>query len=233
MTAILAMLRQVLRFMTEKKFLNEGLPSGSERDLIEYYFDRGLTYRQIALMLGKHHHLDMNERTLKQRLKDCVLRRRGAANDELVKRVKELIMLEICTGPNSLSGYRTKWHVLRPRHKIHVPGRLVESLMREVDPCGVEQRKHWRLHHRMYVSPGANFKAVWLGFTNIVFSAVLLFFPYFRARLDLILYKYLKRCQKKSNQRTSIKIEYCLFTKYLVITVYESNKLITIGSKIF
>ena len=50
--------------------VNEGLPSGSERDLIEYYFNRGLTYRQITLMLGKHHHLDMNERTLKRRLKD-------------------------------------------------------------------------------------------------------------------------------------------------------------------
>ena len=36
--------------------VNEGLPSGSERDLIEYYFNRGLTYRQIT-------HLDMNERT--------------------------------------------------------------------------------------------------------------------------------------------------------------------------
>ena len=42
--------------------VNEGLPSGAERDLIEYYFNRGLTYRKITLMLGKHHHLDM-ERT--------------------------------------------------------------------------------------------------------------------------------------------------------------------------
>ena len=42
--------------------VNKGLPSGSERDLIEYYFNRGLTYRQITLMLGKHHQLDM-ERT--------------------------------------------------------------------------------------------------------------------------------------------------------------------------
>ena len=135
--------------------VNEGLPSGSERDLIKYYFNRGLTYRQITLMLGKHH-LDMNERTFKRRLKDYGLRRRDAVSDELVERVKDLIMLEICTGPNSLSGYRTMWHVLRPRHKIHVPRRLVESLMMEVDPCGVEQRKHRRLHRRMYVSPGAN-----------------------------------------------------------------------------
>ena len=87
--------------------LNEGLSSGSERDLIEYYFNRGLTYRQITLMLGKHHRLDMNERTLKRRLKDYGLRRRGVVNDEFVERVKDLIMLEICTGPNGLSGYRT------------------------------------------------------------------------------------------------------------------------------
>ena len=44
--------------------VNEGWSSGSERDLIEYFFNRGLTYRQITLMLGKHHHLDMNECTL-------------------------------------------------------------------------------------------------------------------------------------------------------------------------
>ena len=40
--------------------VNEGLLSGSERDLIEYYFNRGLMYRLITLMLGKHHHLDMD-----------------------------------------------------------------------------------------------------------------------------------------------------------------------------
>ena len=56
--------------------VNEGLPSGSERDLIEYYFNRGLTYRQITLLLGKHHHLDMNELTLKRRLKDSGPKRR-------------------------------------------------------------------------------------------------------------------------------------------------------------
>ena len=62
-------------------------------------------------MLGKYHHLDMKERTLKGRLKDYGLRRRDAVGDELVERVKDLIMLEICTGPNTLSGYRTMWHV--------------------------------------------------------------------------------------------------------------------------
>ena len=46
---------------------HEDLPRGSERELIEYYFNRGLTYSYIALMLGKHHGIDMNERTLNTR----------------------------------------------------------------------------------------------------------------------------------------------------------------------
>ena len=141
----------------EVEIQHGSLPCGSERELIEYYFNRGLTYRHIVLMLGKYHHIDMNERTLKRRIKDYGLRRRDAVDADAVERVKDLIMLEISTGPDSLSGYRTMWHVLRLRHNIHVPRRLVESLMREVDPRGVERRKHRSLHRRMYVSPGANF----------------------------------------------------------------------------
>ena len=76
-------------------------------------------------MLGKHHGIDINERTLKRRLKDYGLRKRDTVNDDLVERVRALILLEICTGVDSLSGYRTMWHVLRLRHNIHVPRRLV------------------------------------------------------------------------------------------------------------
>ena len=49
------------------------------------------------------------------------------------------------------------WHILRLRHHINVPRRLVESMLREVDPNGVEQRKHRCLKRRTYVSPGPNF----------------------------------------------------------------------------
>ena len=55
--------------------LNDYLPRGSERDVIEYYFYRGLTYRHITLMLEKQHNIIMNQRTLKRRLKDCGLKR--------------------------------------------------------------------------------------------------------------------------------------------------------------
>jgi len=79
----------------EAEIEHENLPRGSERELIEYYFNRGLTCRYITLMLGKHHGIDINERTLKRRLKDYGLRKRDTVNDDLVERIRDLILLEI------------------------------------------------------------------------------------------------------------------------------------------
>ena len=66
--------------------LNDDLPRGSERNVIEYYFYRGLTYRHITLMLEKQHNIIMNERTLKRRLKDYRLKRRETVDEELKER---------------------------------------------------------------------------------------------------------------------------------------------------
>ena len=137
--------------------LNDDLPRGSKRDVIEYYFYRGLMYRHITLMLEKQHNITMNQRTLKRRLKDYGPKRRETLDDELKQRVRDLILQEIFTGPDSLNGYRTMWHVLRQTYRINVPRRLVESLLREVDPRGVEHRKSRCLQRRTHVSPGPNF----------------------------------------------------------------------------
>lgn len=40
---------------------------------------------------------------------------------ELKECVKEIILQEICTSPDSLDGYQTMWHTLCLRHKINVP----------------------------------------------------------------------------------------------------------------
>ena len=42
-------------------------------------------------------------------------------DEELEERVKEIILEEIFTSPDSLNGYRTVWHTLCLRHKINVP----------------------------------------------------------------------------------------------------------------
>ena len=60
---------------------HDDLPQGSERDLIEYYFYRGLMYRHITLMLEKQHNIIMNQRTLKRRLKDYGLKRREKVDE--------------------------------------------------------------------------------------------------------------------------------------------------------
>ena len=101
--------------------LNDDLPRGSERDVIEFYFYVGLTYRHITLMLEKQHNIIMKQRTLKRRLKDYGLKRSETVDEELKQRVRDVILQEICTGPDSLNGYRTMWHVLRLRHRINVP----------------------------------------------------------------------------------------------------------------
>ena len=137
--------------------LNDDLPRSSEQDVIEYCFYTGLTYRHITLMLEKQHNIIMNQRTLKRRLKNYGLKRRETVDEELKERVRDLIVQEICNGPDSLSGYRAMRHILRLRHRINVPLRLVESLLREVDPRGVEHRQSRCLQRRTFVPPGPNF----------------------------------------------------------------------------
>ena len=74
--------------------IHEELPRGSERDVVEHYFYKGLPYRQIVLMLEKHHNLIMNQRTLKRRLKDFGLTRRKTVDKELRESVKDIILQE-------------------------------------------------------------------------------------------------------------------------------------------
>ena len=134
---------------------HEELPAGSEREIIEHYFYRGFRYDDIILFLEKYHNIDINVRSLKRRLNDYGLKRRESDFDE--QSVKEIIRREIANGPDSLNGYRTMWNILRIRYHIHVPRRVVASLLREIDPSGVEDRKRRVFHRRKYVSPGPNF----------------------------------------------------------------------------
>lgn len=131
---------------------------GSERDLIEQYFHKGLKNKEIVLMLEKYHGIEISIRTLKRRLQDFGLKRRQQFYDDHdLEYVKTVIEREIANGPDSLNGYRTMWHVLRLRYHIHVPRHTVESILRTVDPRGVEERKQRCFRRRCFVSPGPNF----------------------------------------------------------------------------
>ena len=139
-------------------FDREGLPnSGSEREIIEYYFHKGFEYKNIVLFLQRYHGIRLSERTLKWRLTDFGLKRRQLVDENVEGRARDIIKEELSAGPDRLNGYRTMWHILRLRHHINVPRQLVASIMKEVDPEGVQLRKRRRLHRRTYVSPGPKF----------------------------------------------------------------------------
>lgn len=125
----------------------------STDSLITLYFHRGYRYNDIVGMLHKLG-ISMHVRTLKRKLQEMGLKRRGNPLDEDI--VREVIRREI-QGAGELAGYRYIWHALRLRHRMHVPRSLVCKIMKEIDPKGVEERVARRLTRRNYVSSGPNF----------------------------------------------------------------------------
>ena len=64
-------------------------------------------------------------------------------------------ILEILDGPGCSYGYRNVWHALQLKG-IRVPRAVVEELVRQLDPEGVEARNAHKLRRRMYICPGPN-----------------------------------------------------------------------------
>ena len=124
-----------------------------EESLIKYYFTRGFQYDAIVDFLSKRHGVHMSERTLRSRLRSYGLKRRQA--DYNIDEIRELIQ-EKLRGPACMGGYRSIWHALRISG-YQVPRRVVEQLMRELDPEGIEIRRSRRLRRRTYRVPGPNY----------------------------------------------------------------------------
>lgn len=98
----------------------------------------------------------MCTRTLKRKLKDYGLKKRGndgEVNDDQLRATITQLMNEA----GRLSGYRTVWHALRRRYHVHVSRQKVASIIKELDPLGVEARRARRLQRRAYISYGPNF----------------------------------------------------------------------------
>jgi hypothetical protein len=71
--------------------------------------------------------------------------------------VREVVE-ELLDGPDLCVGYRSIWHTLKLRGII-ISRLVVQQLMQEIDPEGVQARKAHRLRRRQYHSPGPN--SVW------------------------------------------------------------------------
>ena len=121
--------------------------------IITDYFYRGFQYSAIIGLLEKHQRqrVGIHVRTLKRKLKELGLKRREANyNEQTVRQCIEQEMQEA----GCLVGYRYIWHALRLRHHLNVPRRIVSTIMTEIDPDGVRERRARRLTRRNYVFLG-------------------------------------------------------------------------------
>lgn len=130
-----------------------------EQSLITYYFHRGFTYDEIILFLAKRHNTEMSYSTLLRRLKVYGLNRRGFfqrdESEETFHQAKRRIS-EMINGPQSSAGYRSIWHTLE-MEGLRIPRVVVQDLLKELHPDGVEARKAHRLKRRVYHNPGPNY----------------------------------------------------------------------------
>ncbi|XP_048589292.1 uncharacterized protein LOC125573037 [Nematostella vectensis] len=132
--------------------MESSIPNGDEKAIISHYFREGYEYTAILSFLCKFHVIRMSMRTLKNRLRQYNLRRTMPSYD--VNFVRDRIMNEL-SGAGSCGGYRSMWHSLRLQG-IQVPRKIVEDMMRELDPEGCENRRTRRLLRRRYRSSGPN-----------------------------------------------------------------------------
>lgn len=124
-----------------------------ERAIITQYFQRGFEYDRIVELLEREHDILMSTRTLKNRLKEYNLKRRGVVYDEGIVRQR---IEGILNGPGCMGGYRSVWHTLQ-MEGVQVPRDVVASIVKELDPEGCALRKAKRLKRRKFRSPGPNY----------------------------------------------------------------------------
>lgn len=127
---------------------------GDIRRLIEEYFHLGFENQVILDFLNNRHGIALSLSTLKRRLRDYGLKRRGVQIED--HELREVMLREI-SGPGQLRGYRAVWHSLRLKHHIHVPRERVANLLRELNPEGTRERRRRKLTRRRYHSYGPNF----------------------------------------------------------------------------
>ena len=126
----------------------------TEKEAIEAYFNSGFSYNVILCFLEKYHDMPMSLSTLKRKLCQYSLKRNKADVD--LSDVERLIRNEL-DGPGNICGYRGMWHTLRVKYGLYIPRGEVASLLRRLDPAGVEERKRHKLKRRKYHSPGPNY----------------------------------------------------------------------------
>ena len=127
-----------------------------DRDqLIEMYFQQGLSHKEILVVLATKHNLTLSLRHLKRILQNMHLYRRKfkSSNAEVT-----MFLQDQLNKSGKMHGYR--WmHFKCIQHGLVVTQDTVRLLLQILDPAGVEQRKQRRLKRRKYKGVGPNY--VW------------------------------------------------------------------------
>ena len=76
---------------------------------------------------------------------------------------------DMIDGPASSSGYRAIWHSLE-LEGLRIPRVVVQDLLKEIDPEGVQARKAHRLKRRVYHNPRPNYAWHIDGYDKLVVS---------------------------------------------------------------
>lgn len=122
-------------------------------DIILDYFKKGYTYKEILACLWGIHDLHLSLRQLKRDLKRLNLRRRNTVPGDILA---ELIASEII-GSGCNLGYRSMQSKLLLTHEVYASREQIRTLMRELDPEGVDGRRRHKLKRRKYVNKGPNY----------------------------------------------------------------------------
>jgi len=126
-----------------------------QRDnLIEQYFHLGLQHWEILAFLLLQHGIRLGIRQLKRILSRRGLTRRNNTSD--VQDILHAIETEL-KGSGGIIGYRAMHQRLVNHHNLVIDKETVRTILRIVDPVGVENRSKHRLKRRQYRSKGPNY----------------------------------------------------------------------------
>ena len=126
----------------------------TREEIIENYFNLGLTASEIALFLVSVHGIRISLRHLKRILRQLGCTRRCHPSDlnEVVQAVEEELR-----GSGSLLGYRAMHQRLINQYGLVTTREVVRHVLRIFDPEGVEYRSRHRLRRRLYRCKGPNY----------------------------------------------------------------------------
>ena len=131
---------------------------GATREqVIESYFQEGLTYKEILHCLASSHAIVISLRTLKRIVKRLKLRRRIPLTEHLAVAAVKGIQKQLGESGQCI-GYKAMHRRLQ-KQGILVGRNNIRFMLKEVDAQGVADRARRRLKRRQYVNPGPNF--VW------------------------------------------------------------------------